>query len=145
MKWTPWWGTLLDGILGAALGGVVAAVTALIVVSLTSRKQLRHEAAREARVNLVALLVESEDQLDSYLREPESTGRQAVFRWQTLTPARISMETLGKTSDSAAFRVQCSKISAAGMALLEDRSDPTILRQQVHELRVDIKRILSEI
>jgi hypothetical protein len=51
MGWrlTPWWGVLLDGIIGAFLSGVVAAGTAWLVVNLTSRRQRRDALSAEAR------------------------------------------------------------------------------------------------
>jgi gas vesicle protein len=63
MNWrlTPWWEVLLDGFIGAAFGGLVAAMTAWLVVNLTSKRQRKDALVSEARQALLRFYILAEE------------------------------------------------------------------------------------
>ena len=81
-RFTSWWGALLDGIVGAFLSGIVAAGTAWLVVSLTSRHQRLDTLSSEARQALLRLYMLAEEICDSLKKEATADTGELERRLQ---------------------------------------------------------------
>lgn len=139
---------MLDGVIGAAFGGFVAAAAAVFAVRMTSERQRKDDLVREARRCLLTLLLSAEALLESLRYEPidpDLTPTTVHLRiWPDLVQARVALELLDRPDTSNELRQLCSGLVGAAQARLRGEP-PAVLLERIHPLRDYVKPLLREL
>jgi hypothetical protein len=139
---------LLDGVIGAAFGGFVAAVTAVFAIRMTSRRQRKDDLEREAKRSLLTLLLSAETLLESLRREPFDPGLSPanvhLRIWPDLVQARVALELVDRPDASDELRRLCSGVVGAAQARIKGEP-PAGLFERIHPLREYVKPLLREL
>jgi hypothetical protein len=144
-RYTDWWGTLLGGIVGALVSGIVAAGTAWLVVNLTSRRQRRDTLTSEARQALVHLYMLAEEICDLLKKEPIPDTNDLEKRLRVdLVGVRALIVARGFSEDDVQLRIQTYKF-LAGATARKEGGYPASVIEPYSEFRKYALQLIADI